>query len=335
MQSNQTSGWAPVLAALTGNTIVTIIKFFAAFISGSSALFSEAIHSSADTINQVLLLVGIKRSKKLPDDEYVYGYGHERFFWALISACCIFFIGAGITTYKGVDALLKPEPILFAPIIFFILAISFIIESYTFYLAAKELKKIYPTLSWTERLREGDPSTLAVFFEDGLAVIGVTIAAVSLLLAKYTGSHIYDAIGSIIIGFSLGVVALVLMIKNRIYLVGKKIPGDLQGKIIAKLKADPAIENVLDFKSNTLDIGIYRIKCEIEFNASALLKEILKNKSLEEEYEEIKDDYEEFKKFCVNYADRIPRLVGRRIDEIETELKRDNPGIKYIDIEIN
>jgi len=335
MQSNHTHGFLPVAAALSGNIVVTLIKFFAAFISGSSALFSESIHSFADTSNQVLLLVGLKRSKKLPDDESVYGYGNERFFWALISACCIFFVGAGVTTYKGINALIHPEPILFASIIFFILAASFIIESYTLYLAIRELRKIYPSLTWKERMKEGDPSTLAVFFEDGLAVIGVAIAAFSLLLAKYTGNHVYDAIGSIIIGISLGVVALILIVKNRVYLVGKQIPEDLQDKIIAKLEADPAIESVLDFKSNTLDIGIYRIKCEIEFNGMVLLQEIMKNNSLEDEYEEIKDDYEEFKRFCFDYADRIPRLVGRKIDEIETELKKENPGVKYIDIEIN
>lgn len=335
MSHQKTFGLIPVIAALTGNTVVTLIKFVAAFISGSSALFSEAIHSFADTSNQILLLIGLKRSKKKPDDEFIYGYGNERFFWALVSACCIFFIGAGVTTYKGITAIIEPEPIFFAPIIFVILAVSFVIESYTLYLAVRELRKIYPELTWTERVKEGDPSTLAVFFEDGLAVIGVVVAATSLLLTKYTGNHIYDAIGSIVIGVSLGVVALILIIKNRTYLVGKQIPGDLQEKIIAKLQSEPAIEKVLDFKSNTLDIGIYRIKCEIEFNGMVLLKEILENSSLEDQYEEVKDDYEEFKRFLFDYADRIPRLVGRKIDEIETELKKENPGIKYIDIEIN
>lgn len=335
MQSSHTHGLLPVVAALSGNIIVTLIKFFAAFISGSSALFSEAIHSFADTTNQVLLYVGLKRSKKLPDDEFVYGYGNERFFWAVVSACCIFFIGAGVTTYKGINAIIHPEPITFEPIIFIIVAVSFIIESYTLFLAIRELKKVYPSLTWGERVKEGDPSTLAVFFEDGLAVIGVAIAALSLLLAKYTGNHIYDAIGSIIIGVSLGIVALILIVKNRVYLVGKKIPLDLQERIIAKLEKEPAIEKVVDFKSEILDIGIYRIECEIEFNGMVLLKEILKNQSLEDEYEEIKDDYEEFKKFCFDYADRIPRLVGRKIDEIERELKKENPGVKYIDIEVN
>lgn len=335
MTSNHTHGLLPVVAALSGNIVVTLIKFFAAFISGSSALFSEAIHSLADTTNQLLLFIGLKRSKKKPDEEFVYGYGNERFFWALVSACCIFFLGAGVTTYKGISTIISPHNIIFEPIIFIILFVSFVIESYTFFLAWRELKRIYPKFSWRERLQEGDPSTLAVFYEDGLAVIGVLVAAVSLVLAKYTGYHVWDAIGSIIIGISLGIIAIILILKNRSYLIGKKIPKNLQEKILEKLENDPAIEKVIDFKSEVLDIGIYRIKCEIEFNGTFLLKEILKTGTLEDEFAEIKDDFEEFKKFCVYFADRIPRLVGRKIDEIEQDLKQENPGIKYIDIEIN
>jgi solute carrier family 30 (zinc transporter), member 9 len=319
MYSNKISGWLPVLAALIGNIVVTVIKFIAAIISSSSALFSEAIHSFADTSNQVLLFIGIQRSRKLPDSEFIYGYGQERFFWALLSACCIFFVGAGITVFKGVDALIHPQLINFEPIIFAILIASFVIESCTFMLAVGELKGKYPEWQWQKRLQDGDPSTLAVLLEDGIAVVGVIIAAISIMLSKYTGQHIWDALGSIIIGVLLGTMAIILIIKNRTYLIGKQISPDLQEKIIAKLESEPAIEKVLDFKSNTLDIGIYRIKCEIEFNGMVLLKEIMKNNSLEDEYEEIKHDYEEFKRFCFDYADRIPRLVGRKIDEIEQE----------------
>lgn len=335
MKTNKVSGWLPVLAALIGNIVVTLIKLFAAIISGSSALFSEAVHSFADTSNQVLLFIGLQRSRKLPDDEFIYGYGNERFFWALISACCIFFLGAGVTVFKGIDSLLYPQIIRFAPIIFAILIASFVIESSTFMLAVGELKGRYPEWKWKKRLQDGDPTTLAVLLEDGIAVSGVIIATISIILTKYTGQYFWDGIGSIIIGVSLGVMAIILIVKNRTYLIGRQIPEDLQEKIIEKLEADPAIEKVLDFKSNTLDIGIYRIKCEIEFNASALLKEIMRNGSIEDAYEEVKDDYEEFKKFCVDYADRIPRLVGKKIDEIERELKKENPGVKYIDIEIN
>src|SRR3989338_10661779 len=101
MKPTHVHGLFPVVAALLGNTLVTVIKAAAAFVSGSSALFGEAVHSFADTLNQVLLLIGIVRSRKKPDRAFHYGYCSERFFWALISACGVFFIGAGVTIYHG------------------------------------------------------------------------------------------------------------------------------------------------------------------------------------------------------------------------------------------
>src|SRR3954463_13751101 len=106
MALQSTKGFWPVLIATAGNLFITIIKFIGALLSNSSALFSEAIHSLADTINQILLLIGLQRSTREADAAYEYGYGNERFFWALISACGVLFVGAGVTAYNGVSALL-------------------------------------------------------------------------------------------------------------------------------------------------------------------------------------------------------------------------------------
>jgi zinc transporter 9 len=328
-------GFRPVLAALLGNIFIAIIKFVAFFFSGSVALFSEAIHSVADSFNQLLLMIGIKRSIKKPDKEYIYGYGRERFFWALISACGIFFIGAGAIIYNGVDSLLRARTMLDHPIVYIVLALSFTIELITFLIAVRELKRQYPTEKLIHLIRTGDPSTLAVVYEDGLAVIGVLVAFAAIIISRLTGQHYWDALGSITIGLLLAAIAVILIAKNRQFLLGKAIPPDLQDKIIRLLESDPAIDSVIDFKSTVLDIGVYRIKCSIEFNGSALLSEVYKNASLQDEYDEVKDDFEEFKKFCVDYADRVPRLVGRKIDEIETRIRTENKGIKYIDIELN
>lgn len=335
MHASKTAGYFSVFAAIFGNGFVAIIKLIIALMSRSSVLFSESIHSIADTMNQTFLLVGLKRSVKGPSDDFGYGYGHERFFWALLSACGIFFIGAGATTYQGISALFHEKEIFLNWSIFLVLAISFVVEGWTFLIATRELKKHYPNMSYLRRMKVGDPTTLAVFFEDGVAVLGIVIAFLSIALTKYTGSHIWDAVGSIIIGVLLGIVAIILILKNRAYLLGRSIPHDIKEDIITMLEEDPAIEKVIDFKSTVLDIGIYRIKCEIEFNGYVLLKEAYREHKLKEQYDEVKDDFEEFKKFCVDFADRIPRLVGKRIDDIEKKLRVENPGVKYIDIEIN
>lgn len=329
------SGFLPVIAALSGNVFITAIKFVGYFISGSSALFSEAVHSLADTSNQILLMVGIKRSIKKSTEEYSYGFGQERFFWAVISACGVFFLGAGVTIYKGISALMIHREVEINVLAFFILGISFVIESITFILALKELRRNNIGKSTAEMLEEGDPSTIAVIYEDGVAVLGVLIALASIILTELTRSYYWDSIGSIAIGILLGIVAILLIRKNRTYLLKKSIPEELKDQIIDIIVSDPAIEKVIDFKSSVLDVDNYRIKCEVEFNGTALLKEFYKTKFLKQEYEDVKGNYQEFLKFCANYIDRVPRLMGRKINKIEEKIQKQIPEIKHIDIEIN
>lgn len=335
ISSQKVSGLMPVIFALTGNAFITAIKFAGFFISGSGAMFSEAIHSLADTLNQGLLMVGIKKSTKKADDDFSYGYGQERFLWALISACGIFFLGAGVTIYHGINSLLEREAIHIGPVVFVILSISFVIETVTFILALRELRKNNPGKSLRESLREGDPTTIAVLYEDGVAVLGVVIATISIFLAQLTGSYYWDAAGSIIIGTLLGIVAIILIRKNKEYLIGKNIPEETEKKVIRILESYASIEKVLDFKSSVLDVNYYQIKCEVEFNGTALLKKIYQEKVIRKEYEIIKNDYTEFVRFLADYIDKIPRLVGNKIDEIEKRIKKEIPEIKHIDIEIN
>ncbi len=333
-EQKRTHGFISVFFALLGNTVITVIKFFGFYLSGSSVLFSEAVHSFADTMNQSLLMVGIKKSAKKADEEFVYGYGQERFLWALISACGIFFLGAGVTVSQGIEALRHPKSIELSPLIFAILIISFILESFSFYTAWHELRAS-SSGSVANSFKHGDPTTIAVLYEDGIALLGVLVALVSIILSRATGNHYWDGIGSIVIGLMLAGIAVMLINKNRGFLIKRAIPEEIKERAIEILKADPVVEKVLDFKSAVLDIGSYRIKCEVEFNGSALMKEIYKSVSLKEEFEKVSEDYEEFKKFFVENIDRLPRLIGKRIDEIEKKIKTEIPGIIHIDIEIN
>lgn len=335
MSLANTKGFLPVAVALGGNALVTVIKGFAAGVSGSSVMLSEAIHSFADTLNQLLLLIGLRRSLKAADEEYSYGYGKERFFFALISACGIFFIGAGLTALHGIEALRHPTHIEFSPTVLAVLAVSFVVEGYAFYVAARQVADTYPEYSWRERLEAADSSTLAVLLEDSVAMLGIVIAAGSISLASATGNSAWDAAGSLVIAVLLALVAVVLIVKNRSYLIGQSMPEDMRDDVLEMLEAEPSIDHVVDFKSSTLGLGEYRIRCEVEFNGSALAREVSGDWSLEDQYEDVRGDLEEFKRFAVEYADRIPRLIGRRIDAIETRVRERHPGIQHIDIEIN
>ena len=335
MDLQDTRGFLPVAAALAGNVLVMCAKFVAALVSGSSVMFSEAVHSAADTANQILLLIGLRRSLKKADDTFEYGYGNERFFWALLSACGIFFIGAGVTGYKGIVSLTEPTPVAFNWIIVAVLLFSLIAEAYSFIVAARDLRQTSSETTWRARLRTADSATLAVLLEDAIAVFGVLVASTALLLSYYTGNIAWDAIGSLIIALLLAAVAIILIVKNRSYLIGKAMPEELQEEVVALLKADPAVERVIDFKSSAIGWDVYRIKFEVEFNGSSLARDAYGQSNMREQYDEIAGDFENFKRFSAEYADRIPRLMGRKIDEIEKRIKGRFPSIRHIDIEIN
>lgn len=215
-----------------------------------------------------------------------------------------------------------------------ILCVALIVESFTLYKAYSELIS-HTKGTLRERLAHGDPVTVAVVYEDTAAVIGVMIALIALGAAHITRSPVYDAVGSLLIGGLLGIIAIYLIAKNREFLLGKAVHPEIADEIMGLIASSPYIDRVVDFKSEVLDIGKYHIKCEIEFNGSALLEEIMEQDDLREEYENIKDDFEEFKKFVVYQTNRVPRLIGRKIDVIEHEVTEKYPQVVYLDIEMN
>jgi len=322
-----------VISAIVGNTIITILKCIWFAFSGSPSLFSEMIHSFADTMNQVLLMVWIRKSQRKTDEKHIYGYKKERYFRATISACGIFFIGAGITIFHGLETLIAPHPAENIRWILIILAVSFVVESLTLVIA---VRSIYDReLGLVDSVKKADNASLAVILEDTIAVLGVVIAFVCIAIASATGHWFVDGIGSILIGMMLGMVAIFLIIQNRSYLIGKTIDIDIKDDIIDFLESSEFIEKVVDFKSEMLDDKTYIIKCEIEFNGAALTKELNQNGIFEKEYEDVKEDYTDFLKFCAYYANLVPRVMGQKINMLEKSLKEEFPNVKYIDMEIN
>jgi zinc transporter 9 len=323
-----------ILYAFLGNLIITILKIIGYLVSLSPSFFSEALHSIADTCNQGLLLIGIKRSKKQADANHAYGYSAERFFWAVVSACGIFFLGAGVTIFHGIESLSGETTPQISAFIYIVLALSFLIESFTLWKAYKEIYHDKEISFW-ENLQHADPMSLAVFYEDTVAVLGIIVAFVSILLSKLTGQVFFDAVGSIIIGVLLGVVAILLLNTNRKYLLGKSIPKDLEKEIINFIESDKHIDKVLDFKSEILDMNKYHIKCEIEFNGYALVDDIFKSEDMEENFDNVQGNYEEFKKFVIYQTNQTPRLVGGVIDHLERSIRKKFPKVIHIDLEIN
>ena len=324
-----------VLAAFIGNIFVTVIKTFVAVLSGSTAMFAESVHSFADTLNQCLLLIGLNRSKRPADNSHGYGYGIERFFWSLISACGILFIGAGITIYHSIDSLIfkSTESYGFGWYSFIVLCVSFVIEGATFYIAFREIKG--KGKFSREVFAEADPIKLAVLYEDGAALLGIIVVLIAQVLTHFFKNPIFDPIAGIIVSLILGSLAIVLIVKNYQYIIGKPLTEEAQEEIVEFLLEDPCIETVSEFKSVAIDINRYRIYTTVEWNGSHLYNEIYEKGDLREEFDEIKNDFKEFTKLMFKTTDRIPRLVGSHIDKIEKKIREKFPQIAYIDIEIN
>jgi len=178
-----------VLGALFANGLITVLKFVAAFITGSSGMMAEALHSTADTTNQIFLLLGLRFYRRPASAKHPFGYGKERFFWSFIAAIFIFGVGATYAIYEGIEKLRHPHPPTNLSWAYWVLGLSFVLETGSICLALyQEMKEAHHEgLSFTQYLRESkDPTAKTVIFEDSAALIGIIVAATGLILMAMT-----------------------------------------------------------------------------------------------------------------------------------------------------
>ncbi len=212
-----------IVAALVGNLLVSITKFTAAFFTGSSAMFSEGVHSLVDTGNQGLLLYGLKRAQKPADERFPFGHGKEVYFWSFIVAILIFAVGAGVSIYEGIHHIIHPEPIKNAMINYIVLAIAIVFEGTVFTIALKAFNKVRGEMGIFEAVARGkDPSLFVVLFEDFAATLGLFVALLGIYLSQSTGILEFDGIASVIIGLILGGTAIWLAIETKGLLIGER-----------------------------------------------------------------------------------------------------------------
>ena len=234
-----------ILAALIGNSLIAVTKFIAASLTGSSAMFSEGIHSLVDTGNQGLLLYGLKAAKKPADTEFPFGHGKEIYFWSFVVAILIFAVGAGISIYEGVHHILHPAEISNPMINYIVLGLAIIFESGALYIAVKEFDKARGKLGYLKAVQHGkDPSLFVVLFEDSAAMLGLFIALGGVTLAQLTGNAIWDGIASVAIGFILEGTALWLAIETKSLLIGEGADKETVNEINTIAGAHDEVEKV-------------------------------------------------------------------------------------------
>ena len=219
-----------VIFALGGNLLIATIKYIVAFVTGSAAMLAESIHSTADSMNQVLLLIGNKRSRKRPDELHSFGYTKEVFFWSMMVAVLLFFVGALFSIYEGINKLSHHEPVQNALWIFIIIGSSIIIEGKSFHVAYTEFRKSHHQPVFRAIRESTDVNLVVIILEDFAALVGLVIVMLSTILALYV-HPLFDAIGSIMVGILLLLISIILIGEVKNLIIGESIPRDQRNKI--------------------------------------------------------------------------------------------------------
>lgn len=266
MRKTQSSGTV-ILVALCANLFIATIKFIVAFITASSALLAEAIHSLADTMNQVLLLIGIHCGRRQPDDMHPFGFSSELYFWSFIVAIILFTLGAVFAIYEGVYKFMHPQPIKNIVYVFVVLGLSLVAEGIAFFRAFKKINLERGECRIITYLRKTKKSELiVVFLEDLAAIIGLSIALVLILMQHLTGILIFDGIASIIIGAILAIVALFLGNETRSLLIGESADPKLIRNIAQIFKQEENINRLIHIKSLQMGPNDILIAVKAEFD---------------------------------------------------------------------
>jgi cation diffusion facilitator family transporter len=288
-----------IYAALIGNSLIAITKFGASAYTGSSAMLSEAVHSLVDTGNQLLLLYGLKRSKRPADREHPFGYGMEEYFWAFVVAILIFGLGAGISFYEGLNRVMEPHEVGSPYVNYIVLSLAILFEGFSWFVAFQEFRKGKGKRGWMAEIRHSkDPTKFTVLFEDSAAMLGLIVALIALALAQYLHMPVLDGAASIAIGVILAGTAALLAYECKGLLIGEAASSAV---IVSIREAASAQEGVIAVNEVlTMHLGP---------------EDILANLSLD-------------------FADGLSaEQVEATVSELEQAIKAEHPQVKRIFIE--
>ncbi|RWS01755.1 zinc transporter 9-like protein [Dinothrombium tinctorium] len=328
-----------VMSAILINSTNFLFKALAWLYTGSHSLFAEAIHSLADTCNQLILYFGLRKSIQVPNDEHPYGYHNARYIASLISGVGIFCVGSGLSFYHGIHGLLHPESIESLYWAYLILGGSFLSEGGTLMIAFNAIRKGAKAagVSFKEYVfRSSDPSVNVVLLEDAAAVLGVAIAAGFMGLTSYYDNPIYDSIGSLLVGGLLGGIASFIIYSNSGALVGRSIPPRKIEAINKCLENDVMIRAIYDVKATDLGNNFVRYKAEVDIDGIQLTRHYLDTLDLEVLLEEMKNvkTIEDVEAFLLKHGENIVDLLGAEVDRIENQLKKQHPQLRHVDLEV-
>jgi cation diffusion facilitator family transporter len=243
-----------VFAALAANLGIAVVKFVAFLLTGSASLLAEAVHSVADTGNQVLLIVGRGRSQRPRSEEHPFGFGRERYFYGFVVSVMLFTVGATFSVYDGLHKILNPEPVHAPVIAFVVLGVSAVLESFSLRTGIAEANQVRGDRSWVSFIRRTKaPELPVVLLEDMAALIGLVFAFTGVGLSALTGNGRWDGAGSVAIGILLATAAAILAVETKSLLIGESASADMQRLIVNALEDGPEVSRVIHLR--TVHIG--------------------------------------------------------------------------------
>ena len=346
-----------VLTAIAANSIVTVLKFFSALVSGSAAMMNEAVHSLMDTLNQLFLFFGLREAERPSDDTYAFGHKQKKYLWNLWSAIGLFSIGAGLglshawhswhklgqhEAAADITLLGFTFPPLWLNLL--VLAIAFILEGYSFLVALKEFLKAMRNAGRSNPFRylleSEDPTLVAVVLEDSVAMLGLVFAAAGIGLAAITGNEAWDVAFSALIAIMLGFIAFYLGYTNMRYLADMR---DSEAEHIFEevIKNHTEVERYHDLRSIILDEMHTILVAEIELREEAIVPGLQKHFEVEKEgiLALIPSNIRDQKRIQAYVSARASVQVTLQraeeiIDEIEAEIKQRLPRVDHITLEV-
>jgi cation diffusion facilitator family transporter len=246
MSSGSEGSVKAIFYALGANFGIAVSKFAAAFYTGSGSLLAEAIHSTADCANQLLLLLGLKQARRPASADFPLGHHRVTYFWSMIVALLLFFMGGAFSVYEGVERLLHPQPLENGLIAMAVLAGAVVLEAFSLWGAMQEIRKLagtQPFLAWFRETRQSE--LMVVAGEDIAALIGLALAFVAVAATVVTGNPLWDALGTLFIGVVLMVIAIAVMIEVKGLIVGESAAPQLRAEIETYIAAQPEVQQVL------------------------------------------------------------------------------------------
>ncbi len=287
-----------IYAALAGNSLIAVCKFIAAGFTGSSAMLSEGIHSVVDSGNQVLLLYGIRKAGREPDEKHPFGYGMELYFWTFVVAILIFAIGSGLSLYEGIKHFLHPEPMSSPGWNYGVLLLSMVFEGVAWSIAYREFNKMRGDTPIFQAIRQSkDPTVFTVLFEDTAAMIGLFIALVGVAGSHVYGLHQLDGLASIGIGIVLAVVAVLLAIESKGLLIGEGADPKVVAEIRRVVTKDRRISRVNEVL--TMHLGPNEILLTVSLDFIDALNAIEVETAISEFEKEIKTRFPEIRRIFI------------------------------------